>query len=506
MNELSELRRQGVRTLSIVCWLGVAVIVAGAFLSASGIIAPVLALALATYPTFAARTGACDASTRVVLGMTLPLYSALLVFQWSGSAWQIDLHMSFFAVIAVLAVLADWRPILAGAAMTAVHHLALNFAAPMLVFGGSGDFARVVLHAVVVIVESTVLLGLANKLEQFLLGQMQARQAKEEAERVAEAERLRNEAERALVVEQIARGLTDMAAGRLHKSITVPFPAAFEALRVDFNAALLNLSALIGSVAHVSQQVQHGTSEIRMAADDLATRTEMQASSVETTLRTISALSESVGSGANKANEASEALIHSRQQAEAGYDVVRQAMESMASIEKSSSAIAQFLTLIDGIAFQTNLLALNAGVEAARAGDAGRGFAVVANEVRALSQRSAEAAMEIKALVTNSTKQVAEGVTMVTESGKVLESLMSEVVHIADLVSNIAQSASANAKELNSVQVSFAQIEMATHQNAAMVEESNAALRTLDGEALALTRAIEEFNVEQDDRTLSLAA
>lgn len=114
--------------------------------------------------------------------------------------------------------------------------------------------------------------------------------------------------------------------------------------------------------------------------------------------------------------------------------------------------------------------------------------------------------MEIKALVNNSTKQVAEGVTMVTESGKVLESLMSEVVHIADLVSTIAQSANANARELNSVQISFAQIEMATHQNAAMVEESNAALRTLDGEALALTRAIEKFNVERDDRPLSLAA
>lgn len=129
---------------------------------------------------------------------------------------------------------------------------------------------------------------------------------------------------------------------------------------------------------------------------------------------------------------------------------------------------------------------------------------MVANEVRALSQRSAEAAMEIKELVNNSTKQVAEGVTMVTESGKVLESLMSQVVHIADLVSTIAQSA--NARELNSVKVSFAQIEMATQQNAAMVEESNAALRTLDGEALALTRAIEKFNVEREDRSLALVA
>jgi methyl-accepting chemotaxis protein len=143
-------------------------------------------------------------------------------------------------------------------------------------------------------------------------------------------------------------------------------------------------------------------------------------------------------------------------------------------------------------------------MEAARAGDAGMGFAVVANEVRALSQRSAEAAMEIKELVNNSTKQVAEGVTMVTESGKVLESLMSQVVHIADLVSTIAQSA--NASELNSVKVSFAQIEMATQQNAAMVEESKAALRTNDGEALALTRAIEKFNVEREYRPLALVA
>jgi methyl-accepting chemotaxis protein len=184
--------------------------------------------------------------------------------------------------------------------------------------------------------------------------------------------------------------------------------------------------------------------------------------------------------------------------AETGGEVVGKAIVAMNAIETSSQGITQIIGVIDEIAFQTNLLALNAGVEAARAGDAGRGFAVVAQEVRALAQRSAEAAKEIKVLIATSTTQVSAGVDLVAQTGKALERIVNQVAQINGVVGEIAASAQEQSSGLQQVNVAINQMDQVTQQNAAMVEESTAASHALAREAQDLARLIGRFKVGGD--------
>ena len=173
--------------------------------------------------------------------------------------------------------------------------------------------------------------------------------------------------------------------------------------------------------------------------------------------------------------------------------VVRQAVEAMGSIEKSATQISQIIGVIDEIAFQTNLLALNAGVEAARAGDAGRGFAVVASEVRALAQRSAEAAKEIKTLISASTNQVAQGVDRVAQTGKALDRIMQQVGEIHGIVMEFSVSAQEQATGLDQVNTAINQMDQVTQQNAAMVEQTTAASYAMANETGKLSELISRF-------------
>src|SRR5690606_2699438 len=175
--------------------------------------------------------------------------------------------------------------------------------------------------------------------------------------------------------------------------------------------------------------------------------------------------------------------------------VVREAVEAMAQIEKSSQQIGQIIGVIDEIAFQTNLLALNAGVEAARAGDAGKGFAVVASEVRALAQRSAEAAKEIKDLISTSTHQVDQGVDLVGQTGSALEKIVAQVGEITGLVTEIAASAREQSTGLAEVNTAVNQMDQVTQQNAAMVEQSTAASHHLAQEADELAGLVAKFRL-----------
>jgi methyl-accepting chemotaxis protein len=175
--------------------------------------------------------------------------------------------------------------------------------------------------------------------------------------------------------------------------------------------------------------------------------------------------------------------------------VVGDAVQAMGLIEQSSQQIGQIIGVIDEIAFQTNLLALNAGVEAARAGEAGRGFAVVAQEVRALAQRSAEAAKEIKALISTSTQQVGQGVNLVGETGNALSSIVAKVAEIDALVSEIAASAHEQSTGLAEVNVAVNQMDQVVQQNAAMVEQSTAATHSLKSDTGELERLISRFRI-----------
>ncbi|MEP9371975.1 methyl-accepting chemotaxis protein, partial [Mesorhizobium sp. KR1-2] len=248
--------------------------------------------------------------------------------------------------------------------------------------------------------------------------------AKLRLEAEAEASRAAAEAERAAVAaakaeedrqDQVAiaalgEGLDKLAHGDLLHRIDAPFPDKLSKLRADFNDAVEKLQQTLASISTSVRAIHAGTGEISSAADDLSRRTEQQAASLEETAAALDEITATVKKTADGAVHARAVVSAAKGDAETSGTVVRQAIAAMGTIEKSSEQIGRIIGVIDEIAFQTNLLALNAGVEAARAGDAGRGFAVVASEVRALAQRSAEAAREIKGLISASTTQVGEGV------------------------------------------------------------------------------------------------
>ncbi|WP_309090154.1 methyl-accepting chemotaxis protein [Phenylobacterium sp.] len=336
-------------------------------------------------------------------------------------------------------------------------------------------------------------------IEKLRLEGMTAEQAK-----AAEEERARNEAAKAqaareqqLVVDSIATGLTKLAAGDLVFRITQPFAPEYEKLRADFNGAMEQLQETMKVITGATQGIRSGTDEISQAADDLSKRTEQQAASLEETAAALDQITATVRKTAEGANHARDVVSTAKGDAEHSGEVVRNAVSAMSEIERSSQQISQIIGVIDEIAFQTNLLALNAGVEAARAGDAGKGFAVVASEVRALAQRSADAAKEIKTLISASTQQVGQGVALVGETGQALERIVAQVGEITNIVSEIAASAQEQATGLNQVNTAVNQMDQVTQQNAAMVEESTAASHSLATETEELARLISRFQVGQ---------
>jgi methyl-accepting chemotaxis protein len=253
------------------------------------------------------------------------------------------------------------------------------------------------------------------------------------------------------------------------------------------------LQQTMNVIAANVQGIRGGGEEISTPADDLSRRTEQQAASLEETAAALDEITATVRRTAEGANEANVVVGTAKTDAEHSGQVVRQAVDAMSAIEKSSSQIGQIIGVIDEIAFQTNLLALNAGVEAARAGDAGRGFAVVASEVRALAQRSADAAKEIKALISASSQHVSSGVGLVGETGKALERIVKQVAQINTLVTEISASAQEQATGLAQVNTAVNQMDQVTQQNAAMVEQSTAASHSLAQEAQELAQLVARF-------------
>jgi len=297
------------------------------------------------------------------------------------------------------------------------------------------------------------------------------------------------------MVETLGRGLEQLASGNLTHKIETPFSGRYEALRLSFNQAVSGLDQSLSQVSASAQSVHAGSTEIRVASEDLSRRTEQQAASLEETAAATSQVTNMVAESARNANEISGSIKMAHKDASQGGEVVRQAVSAMDAIEKSSQEIGQIINVIDGIAFQTNLLALNAGVEAARAGEAGKGFAVVANEVRALAQRSADAAKDIKALITTSSEQVHHGVGLVGETGKMLERIVTKISEINGLIGEMAGAAEMEAGNVQQVNSSISDMDKMTQQNAAMVEETTAAARNLASEADRLAALLTRFRL-----------
>lgn len=311
--------------------------------------------------------------------------------------------------------------------------------------------------------------------------------------RAADEARRQASAEQKSVVVALSSGLAHLANKDLEHRLDEPFPPSYETLRHNYNAAVASLAEALRIVRVGTASVQCSIAEIGDAAADLAVRNETQASRIAETAHAMDSVTAIVQETATSARAVTQTITHAQREASEGGDVVRRAIEAMAAIEASAQEIGQIIAVIDGIAFQTNLLALNAGVEAARAGEAGKGFAVVATEVRALAQRSADAAQSIKALITTSGEQVGAGVALVSESGTKLGGIVRRIGEISVLIGDIAGSATRQAESLSQINGAMGEMDRMTQQNAAMVEESAAAARSLSSEALRLTDLVATF-------------
>ena len=322
---------------------------------------------------------------------------------------------------------------------------------------------------------------MAGAVQVFKINAIQRVQAEKEAadhRSEAEAQRGRVEAEKARAAEaqrkamaSLGDGLQRLAGGDLTARLDSDFPSEFAKIRADFNAAVEKLMETVRGVVASTGAIHSGARGISSASDDLSRRTEQQAASLEETAAALCQITATLQKSAQGAMHASQVVANADGDAKKGAVIVKQAVEAMDAIAKSSEQIGQIIGVIDEIAFQTNLLALNAGVEAARAGDAGKGFAVVASEVRGLAQRSAEAAKEIKGLISTSATQVGSGVKLVAELGKALERIIGQVSEINSVVAEIASGAQEQATSLQEVNSAINLMDGSTQQNATMVEE-----------------------------------
>ncbi|WP_313472105.1 methyl-accepting chemotaxis protein [Brevundimonas sp.] len=330
-----------------------------------------------------------------------------------------------------------------------------------------------------------------------LEAEAEVQRAAAEQARIAQAERDAEAArQQAQVVDGIAAGLGRLSSGQLAFRLNTAFAPEYEKLRADFNGAMAKLQETMRVIVDRSSAIGASAHEISQASDDLSRRTEQQAASLEETAAALEQITATVARSAEGAVEAGGVVDGARHEALEGQAVVGRAIVAMGEIEQSSNEIGNIIGVIDEIAFQTNLLALNAGVEAARAGEAGRGFAVVASEVRALAQRSAEAAKEIKTLISASSRQVGEGVALVGDTGHALERIAEQITRLTAIAREISASSQEQSSGLQQVNIAVAQMDQVTQQNAAMVEESTAASHSLAQDARELDRMMGQFSLD----------
>jgi methyl-accepting chemotaxis protein len=521
MNSLQRLRSSFGQGIVALIWVNVLLIALASFSigHVSAVIATGGAVLIALGATATWMSDRTGPATRIVTSMAMAALVALMVYAFSGHRYQVDIHMYFFATLAICAGWCDWRAIVAYAAVTAVHHLLFNFIIPAALFPDGADLWRVIIHAVILVTQTAVLIWIAHHLQSALetseAATALAETAREETERAAEAaatlaEKARGVTERAAeeqrtsaeeqtqVVKALKVGLGKLSSGDLTFRLSDDFPLAYKEIKDEFNLSITRLRETLQALSESSREVSNASTEISTSTMNLSEHAEEQAGSLEKTSVSLEQISAVVKKNAASAQQASASAVSARDTADRNGQVVAKAVEAMGRIKESSSKISDIIGVIDEIARQTNLLALNAAVEAARAGEAGRGFAVVASEVRSLAQRSAQAAKDIKQLIAHSAGQVQDGVELVNTAGTALFDIVSSIKSVADIVAGIAVASAEQATGLEQVNKALAQMDQVTHQNSAMVEENAATAKMLDDQARAMNERVSFFRLNDE--------
>jgi methyl-accepting chemotaxis protein len=501
-------------------------------------------------------------SFRYVVMSVLMAEVMALVIAARGNPWQMDMHMAFFAALALGALMYDVKAIVLGTALVAVQHLALGLSLDTLIFYGGGGLPRVALHAVILIVEGSGLAWMTYT-TQSLLGLAAAKtdEAAHEAGKVremaesAEAERTQRSAAHAQmlgrleqsfgkVVTAVAAGefsarvetdfddpvLDNLAAG-VNKMVEIidrgiaetgtvlgaiaqtnltlrvegQYQGAFERLKTDTNAVAERLSEIVANLKDTSRGLKVATSEIAGGSNDLASRTAKQSATIAETSSAMQQLAAAVSKNAERARDASLNASSVTRTAEQGGEVMHRTTEAMERISSSSDKISNIIGLIDDIAFQTNLLALNASVEAARAGEAGKGFAVVAVEVRRLAHSAAAASKEIKVLIDQSAGDVKNGSELVNQASTRLVAMLEAARANNQLLESIARDSHEQAASIEEVNGAVRVLDEMTQHNASLVEETNAAIEQTDLQAGELDRIVDLFEIGRSaDSAMSL--
>jgi methyl-accepting chemotaxis protein len=291
------------------------------------------------------------------------------------------------------------------------------------------------------------------------------------------------------------------ASGDLSATIVSKGEHEFAQLLSAMRHMQTNLVALVEQVRAGSVSVESAAGEISQGNADLSARTESQASALQQTAASMEELSAQVRLNADNAREANQLAISASSIAQQGGGVVNEVVTTMKRINHESQKIAEIIGVIDGIAFQTNILALNAAVEAARAGEQGRGFAVVASEVRALAGRSADAAKEIKTLIVASVDRVQKGALLVDQAGGTMQEIVHSIQRVSEIVGEITLASSEQSMGVNQVGEAVTQMDQATQQNSALVEEMAAAAMGLNRQAQELVASVALFHLPESGDT-----